>query len=61
MSDPALGVVEVFVGVDIAKGDHYACALTAAGEAVLAAAWPTTRRRSTNSSTMLPPTARSRW
>ena len=35
MSDPALGVVEVFVGVDIAKGDHYACALTAAGEAVL--------------------------
>ena len=35
MSDPALGVVEVFVGVDIAEGDHYASALTAAGEAVL--------------------------
>ena len=28
--------VEVFVGVDIAKGDHYACAVTSTGAEVLA-------------------------
>ena len=28
--------IEVFVGVDVAKGDHYACAVTAAGAEVLA-------------------------
>ena len=30
MEDSARIDVEVFVGVDIAKGDHYACAVTAA-------------------------------
>ena len=28
MSDSVHVGVEVFVGVDIAKGDHYACAVT---------------------------------
>ena len=28
--------IEVFVGVDIAKGDHYACVVTWAGAEVLA-------------------------
>ena len=32
-SQPAPGV---FVGVDVAKGNHYACALTSGGEALLA-------------------------
>ena len=36
MEDSARVGVEVFVGVDIAKGDHYACAVTAAGTEVLA-------------------------
>ena len=36
MEDSARIGVEVFVGVDIAKGDHYACAVTAAGAEVLA-------------------------
>ena len=36
MEDSARIDVEVFVGVDIAKGDHYACAVTAAGAEVLA-------------------------
>ena len=36
MQDPAPAGVEVFVGVDVAKGDHYACAATAAGDEVLA-------------------------
>ena len=36
MSDSVHVGVEVFVGVDIAKGDHYACALTSTGEEVLA-------------------------
>jgi len=36
MQDPALTGVGVFVGVDVAKGDHYACAVTAAGVEVLA-------------------------
>ena len=31
-----MSVFEVFVGVDIAKGDHYACAVTLTGEEVLA-------------------------
>ena len=36
MQDPATADVEVFVGVDVAKGDHYACAATADGTEVLA-------------------------
>ena len=36
MQDPAPADVEVFVGVDVAKGDHYACAATADGTEVLA-------------------------
>ena len=36
MSDSVHVGVEVFVGVDIAKGDHYACAVTLTGEEVLA-------------------------
>ena len=32
--------VEVFVGVVVAKGDHYACAVTAAGAEVLARGVP---------------------
>ena len=32
--------VEVFVDVDVAKGDHYACAVTAAGAEVLARGVP---------------------
>ena len=36
MQDPAPAGVEVFVGVDVAKGDHYACAATADGTEVLA-------------------------
>ena len=34
MQDPVPAGVEVFVGVDVAKGDHYACAVTAAGAEV---------------------------
>ena len=36
MEDSAHVGVEVFVGVDIAKGDHYACAVTSGGVEVLA-------------------------
>ena len=36
MSDSAPVGVEVFVGVDIAKSDHYACAVTSGGVEVLA-------------------------
>ncbi len=36
MQDPSPVGVEVFVGVDVAKGDHYACAATADGAEVLA-------------------------
>ena len=36
MQDPSPAGVEVFVGVDVAKGDHYACAATADGAEVLA-------------------------
>ena len=36
MSDSVHVDVEVFVGVDVAKGDHYACAMTSTGEEVLA-------------------------
>lgn len=38
MQDPAPIGVEVFVGVDVAKSVHYACAMTAAGVEVLALA-----------------------
>ena len=40
MGEPDCVDIEVFVGVDVAKGDHYACALSAAGEAVLARSVP---------------------
>lgn len=40
MQDPAPVGVEVFVGVDVAKGDHYACAVTSAGAEVLARGVP---------------------
>ena len=36
MQEPDYVDIEVFVGVDIAKGDHYACVVTAAGAEVLA-------------------------
>ena len=36
MQEPDYVDIEVFVGVDIAKGDHYACAVSAAGTEVLA-------------------------
>ena len=36
MQDPAHSGIEVFVGVDVAKGDHYACAARADGAEVLA-------------------------
>ena len=36
MHEPDCVDIEVFVGVDIAKGDHYACAVTSAGTEVLA-------------------------
>ena len=36
MEDSVLADIEVFVGVDVAKGDHYACAVTSAGTEVLA-------------------------
>ncbi len=32
--------VEVFVGVDVAKGDHYACAVTSRGTELLARSLP---------------------
>ena len=31
MQEPDCVDIEVFVGVDIAKGDHYACVVTSAG------------------------------
>lgn len=40
MQDPAPTGIEVFVGVDVAKGDHYACAVTSAGAEVLAQGVP---------------------
>ena len=36
MQEPDCVDIEVFVGVDVAKGDHYACAVTSAGAEVLA-------------------------
>ena len=36
MQEPDCVDIEVFVGVDVAKGDHYACAVSAAGAEVLA-------------------------
>ena len=36
MQDPSPVGVEVFVGVDVAKGDHHACAVTSDGAEVLA-------------------------
>lgn len=35
MQEPDRVDIEVFVGVDITKGDHYACAVTATGSEVL--------------------------
>ena len=46
MQEPDYVDIEVFVGVDIAKGDHYACVVTSAGAEVPAPACATTRRRS---------------
>ena len=40
MGDSPNPVPEVFVGVDIAKGKHYACAMSASGEALFARAVP---------------------
>ena len=40
MGESPTPVPEVFVGVDIAKGKHYACAMSAAGEALFARAVP---------------------
>ena len=40
MGDSPKPVPEVFVGVDIAKGKHYACAVSASGEALFARAVP---------------------
>ena len=40
MGDSPNPVPEVFVGVDIAKGKHYACAVSASGEALFARAVP---------------------
>ena len=39
MQEPDYVDIEVFVGVDIAKGDHYACVVTSAGAEVQAASW----------------------
>ena len=36
MQEPDCVDIEVFVGVNTAKGDHYACAVTSAGTEVLA-------------------------
>ena len=40
MGDSPLPAPEVFVGVDIAKGKHYACAMSARGEALFSRAVP---------------------
>ena len=40
MEDSVLAGIEVFVGVDVAKGDHYACAVASAGTEVLARGVP---------------------
>ena len=40
MGDSPNPVPEVFVGVDVAKGKHYACAVSASGEALFARAVP---------------------
>ena len=40
MGDSPNPVPEVFVGVDIAKGKHYACAVSASGEALFSRAVP---------------------
>ena len=40
MGDNPMPAPEVFVGVDIAKGKHYACAVSASGEALFARAVP---------------------
>ena len=40
MGDSPMPVPEVFVGVDIAKGKHYACAVSSSGEALFARAVP---------------------
>ena len=38
MGDSPMPAPEVFVGVDVAKGKHYACAVSASGEALFARA-----------------------
>jgi len=40
MGDSPKPAPEVFVGVDVAKGKHYACAMSASGEALFARAVP---------------------
>jgi len=40
MGDSPMPVPEVFVGVDVAKGKHYACAVSAGGEALFSRAVP---------------------
>ena len=40
MGDSPMPAPEVFVGVDIAKGKHYACAVSASGEALFSRAVP---------------------
>ena len=37
------GGIDVFVGIDVAKAEHYACAITAGGEQVLARPVPNTQ------------------
>ena len=47
MQEPDCVDIEVFVGVDIAKGDHYACVVTSQpAPRCWRAACATTRRRS---------------
>ena len=40
MGDSPMPAPEVFVGVDVAKGRHYACAVSARGEALFSRAVP---------------------
>lgn len=43
MGDSPRPAYEVFVGVGIAKGKYYACAVSARGEALFLVRFPTTR------------------
>ncbi|MDE0168009.1 MAG: transposase [bacterium] len=40
MGDSPMPAPDVFVGVDVAKGEHYACAMSARGEALSSRAVP---------------------